>query len=136
LLIDERVDQEQLAGSKRLDVVLVERYDFDRTARHRTAIGLKLAFRKSEHHRGRLRLSDDHERRRIAGMNNAAEVNLTDAGAAADRRDDCGVIELSPGAFNRRLIGLDRSLQDVDLGLLLIDHLLGFKAADDQGFGP
>jgi hypothetical protein len=39
---------------------------------------------------------------------------------------------LGPSAFNHRLVGLDRCLEGIDLGLLPIDDLLGLEAADDQ----
>ncbi len=69
-------------------------------------------------------------------MHDVAGIDQADTHAAVARRDDGGVIELRLRGFDGGTIGVDRRNQLIDLGLLLVDDLLGLEALVDQGAGP
>ena len=68
-------------------------------------------------------------------MHDVAGIDQAHAHAAVAGRDDRGIVELGLGGLDRRLVGIDRSDQLLDLGLLLVDHLLGLEVLVDQGAG-
>ena len=74
-----------------------------------------LLLRQAELHRDRLQLGDDHQPGHIGGMDDVALIDLTQAGAARQRRDDLGVAQHCLGIVDRRLIGIHQRL-------LLRDH--------------
>ena len=57
-------------------------------------------------------------------MNDVAEINLAEADDAVDWRDDGRVVELGLRRFDSALVGIERCLELVDLGLLQVDVLL------------
>src|ERR1700687_5194931 len=61
----------------------------------------------------------------------ADSVNRTADGLVSARRDDGGVIEVRLRGFDRSPIGIDHS-DDLILGLLLVDYLLGLEELVDQ----
>src|SRR5262249_2713250 len=61
-LVDDVVDQQQRAGSERAPIVLVERGDLHRTARHGGADVVQRPRRQGEQHRGRPREDQRRER--------------------------------------------------------------------------
>ena len=58
-------------------------------------------------------------------MHDVAGVDLAEADAAVERRRDGRVGKLRLRRLDRGLVRLDRRLELVDLGLLLVDALLG-----------
>ena len=66
-------------------------------------------------------------------MDDIADIDLAEADHAVDRRRDGGVIELGPRRFDGGLVGVDRRLCLIDLGLLGVDVLLRLGVLDDQG---
>ena len=51
-------------------------------------------------------------------------IDLTEADHPVDRRRDVGIVELGLRRFDGGLIGGDRRLELIDLGLLRVDVLL------------
>ena len=66
----------------------------------------ELLLRQGEQHRDRLDLGDDDDAARVGRVHDVALVDLADAGAAGDRRDDAGVVEDRLGVVDLRLIEL------------------------------
>ena len=66
-------------------------------------------------------------RARVGGVHDVARVDQAHAHAAVARRDDVGVVELGLRGLDRGLVGRDRRLELIDLGLLLVDVLLGLE---------
>ena len=66
------------------------------------------------------------------GMDNVADIDLANAGAAVDGRDDAGIVELGLGVADLRLVAQDLGARLVDDGLLLVDLLLARIALDDE----
>ena len=66
---------------------------------------------KREDQRDRLDLRDDDEAVRGRWADDVADVDLTNAGDAVDRRRQARVAELHLGGVDQRLVGLDRRLQ-------------------------
>ena len=69
-------------------------------------------------------LGDDHHAVLIVGVHDVARVHEPQAGAAADRRGDARIGELQAGVVDRRLVGLDRSLELAEPGGLVVELLL------------
>ncbi len=67
----------------------------------------QLLFGGGENHRDRLDLGDGHDAGLRRGIDDVADVDLTQAGDAGDRRLDAGVIELGLGVEDRRVVGRD-----------------------------
>ena len=65
----------------------------------------------------------------IARVDDVAGIDLAEADAAVERRRDGGVGELRLRVLDRALVGVDHRLELVDLGLLLVDALLGGEVA-------
>ena len=87
----------------------------------RTIDVAELLLRQGEQHRERLQLRDDDDAVRVRGMHDVALVDLADAGAAGDRRNDLGVVEDRLGVVDLRLI-------ELHLGFLLRHrHFLGVE---------
>ncbi len=89
--------------------------------------------RQREYHGARLDLRQDRERIDVVGVNDVADVDLAETDHAVDRRRNGGVIELSTRRLDGGLVGIDRGLCLVDLGLLGVDVLLRLGVPDDQG---
>jgi hypothetical protein len=69
----------------------------------------------------------EHQRRQralVVGVDDVAGVDQPHAHAPIARRGDGGVLKLGLRGLDHRLVGCDRGLELIDLGLLLIDDLL------------
>ncbi len=86
--IDLIVDDLELAGLDHGLVVGAERVHRQRAAGERAIDLAELLLRQGEQHRDRLELGDDDDAARVGGVHDVALVDLADAGAAGDRRDD------------------------------------------------
>ena len=62
-------------------------------------------------------------------MDDVAGIDLAEADAAVERRRDGRVGELRLRVLDRALVGIDHRLELVDLGLLLVEALLGGEVA-------
>jgi hypothetical protein len=71
---------------------------------------------------------DDGERVGVVGMDDVAEIELSEPDPAVDRRRNGGITKPDASAFNRGLIGLHRGPELIHLRLLLIHRLLGNDA--------
>ena len=65
-------------------------------------------------------------------MNDVAGIDLAETDAPADRRGDRRIAELRLSVLDPGLVGGDGRVQGIDLGLLLIDRLLGAGALLNQ----
>ena len=65
-------------------------------------------------------------------MDDIAGIDQAHAHAAVARRGDGGVVELGLRGLDRRLVGGDRGLELIDLGLLLVDDLLRCDVREHQ----
>ena len=131
-LIDLIVDEKQMAFGQLLLVVLVKSEDRDLPAQHRFAYRTEVVLRQREYHRTGLDLGQNGERSDIVGMDDVADIDLPESHDAVDRRDDGRKIELRLCRLDGGLIGIERSLGLVDLGLLRIDILLGLEVLEHQ----
>ena len=132
-LIDLIVDQQELTFGELFPIVLIERQDRHIATQHRFAHRSKIALRQGEHGRAWLDLRKHGERTDVGGVDDVADVELAEADHAVDRRRDGCIIELRLRRLDRRLVGIDAGLGDIDLGLLRVDVLLRFVALDRQG---
>ena len=126
-LIDLIVDQQQVALGQLLLVVLIEGENRDGAAQHRFAHRAEVALRQRENHRARLDLGQHRERIGIGGVDDVADVDLAKADDAVDRCHDRRISELGLRRLDGALVGVDRSLEMIDLGLLQVDVLLGLE---------
>src|SRR5262249_11897093 len=129
-LVDLVVDQQQPSGAERATIVLIERRDLDRAARQRVAHVVERPGRQGEYDRERLRAGQRRDRALIGRAHQVAGIDQADADAAVGRRRDGGVVELGLCGLDRGVIGGNRRLGLVDLGLLLIDVLLRLEALE------
>ena len=83
----------------------------------------QVGLRQREDHRDRLDLRGDHEPVGIGRMDDVADIDLTDADDAVDRRSQPRVAELNVGGIDERLIGFDGVLQLRHLRLLGVQQL-------------
>ena len=81
-----------------------------------------------DHHRG-LDLGQHGERLRIIWVDDVARIDLAEADPAIERGCDGRVGELGLRILDRALVGIDHRLELIDLGLLLIEALLGREVA-------
>ena len=65
-------------------------------------------------------------------MDDVAGIDQAHAHAAVARRGDGGVFELRLRSLDHRLVGRDRGLELIDLGLLLVDDLLRRDVREHQ----
>ena len=68
-------------------------------------------------------------------MDDVADVDLTHAGDAVDRRGQAGIAELDLRRFDERLVGFDGILQLRHLRLLGVDQLRGGPAFGSASCG-
>ena len=132
-LIDDVVDQEELAGGERAAIVLVVGDHLHRTARHGVADIVEGARRQGEQHGGRSRQHQRRERGLVVGVDDVAGIDQTHADTAVARRGDGGVFELGLRGLDGGVIGRHRGLELIDLALLLVDDLLRGDVREHQG---
>ena len=136
VLIDLIVDEEKLALGKLFFVLLIEGEHRDRAVQHRLAHRAEIALRQREDHGARLDLREHRERIDVIGVDDVADIDLTEADHAVDRRRNGGVIELGLRRLDGGLIGVDRRLCRVDFGLLGIDVLQRLGVPQHQRLEP
>src|SRR6187200_3599350 len=85
-LVDLVVDQKQLALTELVSVVLVKRRDLYLTLCHGVLHRRQIALRQGENHYGRTEGGQHGDRRLIAGVDDVAGIDQTEADAAVDRR--------------------------------------------------
>ena len=68
----------------------------------------------------------------VRGTDDVAGIDQPHADAPVARRRDGGVVELGLRRLDRRVIGIERGGQLIDLALLQIDVLLGLEALERQ----
>ena len=83
-----------------------------------------LLLRQAELHRDRLQLGDDDEARGVGGVDDVALIDLPQAGAARQRRNDLGVAEHGLRVVDRSLVGIHQRFllgdhRALGIGLLL-----------------
>ena len=117
---------------ERAAVVLIVSGDLDRTARHGVAHVIETARRQCEHDGGRLREYQRRQRALVVGMDDIAGIDQAHAHAAVARGSNGGVFELRLRSLDHRLVGRDRGLELIDLGLLLVDDLLRRDVREHQ----
>ena len=132
-LIDLIVDQQQMALGELILVVLIEGENRDAAAQHRLAHRAEGALRQRENHVARFYLGQHRERIDIGGVDDVADVDLAKADDAVDRCYDRRIGELSLRRLDGALVGVDRGLEMIDLGLLQIDVLLRIEILGLQG---
>ena len=103
---------------------------------HRLAHRTEIALRQREDHRARLDLREHRERIDVIGVDDVADIDLTEADHAVDRRRNGGVIELGFCRLDGGLIGVDRRFCRVDFGLLGIDVLQRLGVPQHQRLEP
>ena len=80
--------------------------------------------RQSENNRDGLHLGHHHDAGRRGGVQDIARIGQADAGASLNRRPDRRVVELGPGAVDRRLVAGDLGLELRDQRALRFQRLL------------
>ena len=131
-LVDDVVDQEELAGGERTAVVLIVGDHLHRTARHGVADVVEGARRQGEQDGGGSRQHQRRERCLVVGMDDVSGIDQAHADATVARRGDGGVFELRLRGLDRGVVGRDRGLELIDLGLLLVDDLLRGDVREHQ----
>lgn len=66
---------------------------------------IDVVFRDGEQHRHGLELGDDHDAASLAGSDDIADIDQTDASAAVNRGDDVGIAQVDAGGFHIGLVG-------------------------------
>ena len=122
--IDLVVDAFQRAGVDHRDAVIAEHVDGQRALGGGGVDAHDLLLRQAELHRDRLQLGDDDETGRIRRLDDVALVDLAQAGASRQRRDDLGIAERCRRIVDRGLVGLDQRFLLGDQGALRIGLLL------------
>src|SRR6185369_10512391 len=79
--------------------------------------------REREYQRNRLELRDDHNATRVCRRDDVAQIDLTDASDAIDRRRQTRVAELHVRLLDERLVRFDGALQLRHLSLLRLNQL-------------
>ena len=90
----------------------------------------QLVFRRGEDHRDRLDLRDRDDAGLGRGVDDVADIDLTQPDDARDRRLDGGIVELGLGVEDRRVVGGDLRRQLRDGGALGIGLLPGREFAE------
>ena len=90
----------------------------------------QLLFRRGEDDGDRLDLGDRHDAGLGRGIDDVADVDLTQAGDAGDRRLDLGIVELGLGVEDRRIVGRDLRGQLRNGGALGVGLLPGREFAE------
>ena len=128
--VDLIVDHRQRTFRQRLLAVGRDRDHLERL----TGLGLvdvgQLLFRRGEDHGDRLDLGDRHDAGLGRRVDDVADIDLTQAGDARDRRLDGGIIELGLGVGDRGIVGGDLRGQLLHGRALGIGLLLGREFAE------
>ena len=90
----------------------------------------EFGLRQCENQRDRFDLGDVDQAVHVGRMDDIADIDLSDAGHAIDRRGQIGVAEIHPRAFDDRLIGLNDGNELVNNRLLRVGELLGDGSPD------
>src|SRR6478672_10546197 len=82
--------------------------DGDRSLGQAFLDGDEFGLRQRENQRDRLDLGDVDQAVYVGRVDDIADIDLSDAGHAVDRRGEISVAEIHPRAFDDRLVGLNR----------------------------
>ena len=121
--LDDLVIDEVKGALIELLAVLTIDQDGDGSLGHAFLDGNEVGLRQRENQRDRLDLGDIDQAVDVRRVNDIADIDLSDAGHAIDRRGEISVAEIHPRAFDDRLVGLNRGDELINNRLLRVGEL-------------